>query len=116
MDFDTPTMFLLMRTAAALGVLAAVFFSYRLYRETDKGWYWGTLVLSALFFALSQWVFVLFPIARVHGPGPGGPGPGPMWGDLALLRDVCEILAPALFAISCYGIYKTMHAIRKRVE
>ena len=111
MEFDTPTMFLLLRTAAAAGVLAAVFFSFKLYRETDKGWYWGTLVLSAFFFALSQWMFILAPFTRARGQGPG-----PGFGELLLLRDMLEILAPALFAVSCYGIYKTMHAIRKRVE
>lgn len=95
-----------MRIAAATAVLLAVFFAFKLYRETDKGWYWGTLVLSALFFALAQWLFIFLPFT--HGRG------GPL--DLNLLRDASEILASLLFAVSCYGMWRTMHIIRKRVE
>ncbi len=95
--------FPLFRVITAIVVLAAVYFSYKLYKETDKGWYWAGLLLSAFFFAVSQWIFVLAPFV-------------PFLGLLDVLRDSSELLAIFLFAVSCYGIYSTMHKIRKRVE
>ncbi|MFA5105462.1 MAG: hypothetical protein WC506_00720 [Candidatus Micrarchaeia archaeon] len=95
--------FPLFRIITAIGVVAAVYFAYKLYRETDKGWYWAGLFFSAFFFAVSQWIFVLDPVFGFRGI------------SLAL-RDSSELLAIFLFAISCYGIYSTMHKIRKRVE
>ncbi len=95
--------FLLVRVAAALGVAAAVYFAFKLYRETDKRWYWGSLVLSAFFLALSQWLFIVIP--RVHG-----------FERLDVLRDISEVLSSVLFAVACYGMYSAMHKIRKRVE
>ena len=103
MAFGMHELFPIFRIAAALGVAAAVFFAFRLYRETDKGWYWGALVLSAFFMALSKWLFILIPLIRNPGV-------------LGILCDAGEILASVLFAVSCYGMYRTMHVIRKRVE
>ncbi len=97
-----PLLFPMFRIAAAIGVVAALFFAFKLYMETDKVWYWGALVLSASFMALSQWLFIL--------PSPRE------FGFLMVLRDVGEILAPAFFAIACYGMYSAMHRIRKRVQ
>lgn len=107
-----PEIFPLMRIAAALSVVVALLFAFKLYRETDKGWYWGCLVLSAFFFALSQWMFIFFPLVPRPGPGMGRGG----FELISILRDASEIGASLLFAIACYGMYKTMHKIRKRVE
>ena len=93
----------LLHIVASVGVVAAVLFAFKLYRETDKGWYWGSLVLSALFLALSQWIFILFPLM-------------PSFGIIMVLREISIILASVLFAIACYGMYSAMHKIRKRVE
>ena len=103
MDLDMRILFPVLRVAAAIGVVVAVFFAFKLYRETDKGWYWGCLVLSAFFMALSQWLVILLPLIKDFGV-------------LGVLRDVSEILASVLFAVSCYGMYRAMHTIRKRVE
>lgn len=89
---------------ASIGLLIALFFAIKLYRETDKTWYWVTLVLAVFFFALSDWSTILFPISI------------PNLEILAFLQESSEILASIFFAISCYGIYKTMIDIRKRVE
>ena len=111
--FYFPVLALLMRIATALGVVGAVYFAFRLYRETDKGWYWAALVLSAFFMALSQWIFIIVPFLQ---------GPQPrieqreIFGYISIIKDSSEILASLLFAIACYGIYTTMHHIRKRVE
>ncbi len=90
---------------AALSFVLAVFFAIRLYKETDKGWYWLSLLLSAVFFALPQWLrFVLPALAprlRLLPP---------------ILDETSNILASLLFALSCWGMYKTMKHIRKRVE
>ena len=98
-----PFLMPLFRIAAAIGVVAAVFFAFKLYRETDKVWYWGALLLSASFMALGQWLFILMPL--VHN-----------FPVLNIFQDVSNILASAFFAIACYGMYSAMHKIRKRVE
>lgn len=89
---------------SAIGFLGAIFFAIKLYSETDKSWYWIALVLSAFFFALSQWATILFPLSIEN------------FESLAVLQETSEIAASLLFAVSCYGIYKTMIGIRKRVE
>jgi hypothetical protein len=90
--------------AAGLGFLAAVAFALKLYVETDKGWYWLSLVLSAAFFALAHWSSIIFPISLEN------------FELLAIIQEASEIVAAILFSVSCYGIYKTMKEIRKRVE
>jgi len=95
--------FILMRVFAAICAACAVIFAFKLYNETDRGWYWLTLFISIFLIALSQWLVILMP--RIHGLEVFG-----------LLRDLAEISGTLLFAISCYGIYKTMKDIRKRVE
>ena len=115
MDFDMPALFQFMRIAAALGVVAAVFFAFKLYRETDKGWYWACLVLSALCFALSQWFFLVSPLVFPHG-GEVFPHGREVFPVLSLVRDAIDIAGSVFFAVACYGMYKTMHKIRKRVE
>ncbi len=114
MESGMSLLFPILRIAAALSVVVAVFIAFKLYRETDRGWYWACLVLSALFFALSQWMFIFFPLVPRFGPGMR-PGPGGFEG-ISVLRDASEIAASVLFAVACYGMYKTMHKIRKRVE
>ncbi|MBI5227801.1 hypothetical protein HY988_04400 [Candidatus Micrarchaeota archaeon] len=95
--------FLVLHILSAACVLAAVFLAYKLYKETDKGWYWLSLLLSAFFFALSQWIVILFPIVQ-------------SFALIGVLKELSEIMASILFAVSCFGIYKTMVEIRKRVE
>lgn len=103
MFFEMEVAFVLMRVVAAVSAAGAVIFAFKLYNETDRGWYWLTLFLSILLVSLSQWLVILIP--RVHGLEVFG-----------LIRDLADIAGIFLFAVSCYGIYKTMKDIRKRVE
>jgi len=93
----------LLHIVAAASVTGAVVLAYKLYRETDKGWYWLSLLLSVFFFAFSQWVAILFPVVQ-------------SFEVIDILRQVSEIVATLLLAASCYGIYSTMKKIRKMVE
>jgi hypothetical protein len=93
-----------MHVAAGIGFLGALVFAIKLYVETDRNWYWLSLVLSALFFAVSQWSTIIFPISIEN------------FELLALVQETGELIAGLLFAVSCFGIYSTMKAIRKRVE
>ena len=92
-----------MHIIATASVLGAVFFANKLYMETDKGWYWFTLLLSAFFTALSQWSMIIIPPIR-------------SFEIIPFIRESMDIAATILFAISCFGIYKTMNHIRKKVE
>lgn len=95
--------FSILHIIAAASVLVAVYFAYKLYKETDRAWYWLSLLLSAFFFALAQWINIVFP-------------GGPRFALLGILSESGDIVATLLLAVSCYGIYKTMKDIRKRVE
>jgi hypothetical protein len=90
--------------AVGLGFLAALVFAIKLYLETDRGWYWLTLVLSAFFFSVSLWSTILFPLSIEN------------FELLSLLQETSQLAAGLLFCVSCFGIYKTMIEIRKRVE
>ncbi|MEW6721772.1 MAG: hypothetical protein AB1324_00765, partial [Candidatus Micrarchaeota archaeon] len=61
-------------------------------------------VASAFFFAVSQWATIIFPISLEN------------FELLAIVQETSELVAGLLFAVSCFGIYKTMKEIRKRVE
>ncbi len=89
---------------ASLGAIAAFVVAFRMYKETDKGWYWLSMLLSSFFLALSQILFILFPLGAAD------------FRTIALVEEISTIVAVVLFAASCYGIYKTMKSIRKRIE
>jgi len=95
----------LLHLFAALSFVLAVFFAVKLYRETDRGWYWFTLVLSAVFIALPQWFTFVIPRAGFR--------PDPLF---PLIDEASGILSGLLFALSCYGMHSTMRHIRKRLE
>lgn len=95
--------FSLLHIIAAASVLIAVYFAYKLYKETDRAWYWLSLLASAFLFALAQWITIAFP-------------GGPRFALLGILSESSDIAATLLLAVSCYGIYSTMKDIRKRVE
>jgi hypothetical protein len=88
---------------AAASVVVAVFFAFKLYRETDGAWYWLSLLLSAFFFALGQVINIVPPV-------------GPRFALAGILNEGSNIIGTLLLAVSCYGIYRTMKDIRKRVE
>jgi len=99
----TFAIFDVLHIVAAASVLVAVYFAYKLFKETDRAWYWLSLLMSAFFFALAQWIQIVFP-------------GGPRFAVLGILSEMGNIVATLLLAVSCYGIYKTMKDIRKRVE
>jgi len=97
------TLFFLIQVVSAISTLVALVFAFKLYRETDRGWYWFALLLSAIFFAVSGWIGLLAPILR-------------RFEVIMLVRDISEIFGGLLFGLACYGIYKTMMEVRKRME
>jgi hypothetical protein len=92
-----------LHVVADLVTLMAMYFAFKLYTETDKGWYWLSLLLSTFFLAAGQWMTIFLPILRGFG-------------IVGVLIEVCDIVAALLFGLSCYGIYRTMKEVRKRVE
>lgn len=103
MVFEFFSILILLHIISAIFVLAVVYFAYKLYLETDKGWYWLSLLLSAFLFALSQWTIVLIPL-------------GINFRIVPIISELIEIFAVLLFALSCYGMYKAMIQIRRRLE
>ncbi len=95
----------MLRIVAALSFFATLALVVKLYLETDKGWYWLSLVVSIILLALSEWITLLFPLER-RGALP----------ILATISEAGTIAGAILLALSFYGMYKTMHDIRKRVE
>ena len=102
MAFELEFIFPLLHIFAALTVIVALMLAFKLYLETDKGWYWLSLFLSTLFFAVSQWTAIAFPFVQ-------------SFAVIGILRQASEILATILLAVSCYGMYSAMKEIRKMV-
>ena len=97
--------FVFLRIAAGLCFLGAVALAVRLYLETDKGWYWLTLMLSIILLALSEWLTIILPKG--------------MWESIRLIgltSEICSIAGSILVMVSFYGMYNTMKDIRKRVD
>ncbi len=94
----------ILQLITAIGYLFAIYFAIKLYNETDKGWYWLSLVLSAFFFSLSQWSLYLFPYSKIGLE------------VMVFIQEFSKLVAGIFFALSCYGIYTAMLEIRKRVE
>ena len=92
----------LLHVVASICAIGTVFVAFKLYSETDKAWYWLSMLLSAVLFAVSQCIFVLAPFVREFVV-------------IGIIRESLEIGAVLLFAISCYGIYTGMKEIRKMV-
>lgn len=103
MDTSIILLFSALHIIAGVCAAGAVILAYKLYTETDKGWYWLSLFLSAIFMALPQWILFILP----HIIG---------FEFLNSVGEMFSIIGTLLFAVSCYGIYKTMMDIRKRVE
>lgn len=106
MEFEYFFVFVfVLHVIAALSFLLAVFFAIRLYNETDKGWYWLSLVLSAMFFAVPQVLrFILPPVVGFN------------FRLMPVVEEASGIIASLFFTLSCYGMYATMKHIRNRLE
>ncbi len=94
----------MLQIVAGGAFLVSLVFAIKLYLETDRGWYWLCLVLSAFFFLLSQLSSQIFPLTIQQ------------FAFLAFVQESSKIVAGFFFAVSAYGIYKTMKKIREKVE
>lgn len=85
-------------------ILCAMYFAIKLYKETDKGWYWGGLLFGVVFYSISQILTFLFPtlVTTIK--------------ILPLFIELAEIIGAILLGVSFYGMHKTMNEIRKRIE
>ncbi|HZX44306.1 MAG TPA: hypothetical protein VFF28_01345 [Candidatus Nanoarchaeia archaeon] len=90
--------------SASVALLLAVYFSYKLSRETKHERYWLLLSLGLFIFAVHHWFMIIFQLGNI-----------PFF-ILELLEYLTSIVAGILIAYSTYGLYKSMRAVNQRVR
>jgi len=94
--------FLIITASAAL--LLAVYFSFKLSRETKHERYWLSLSLGLFIFAVHHWLMI---------PS--------LWGNLSedtieIVENITSILGGILIAYSTYGLYTSIKKVKQKVE
>jgi len=89
---------------ASVVLLFAVYFSFKLSRETKHEGYWLSLSLGLFIFAVHHWLMI---------PS--------LWGNISdaaleLVENITSILGGILIVYSTYGLYKSMKTVKQKVE
>ena len=90
--------------AASITLLCAVYFSFKLSRETRHEKYWILLSLGLLIFAVHHWLMI---------PS--------LWGDISpetieLVENITSIISGVLIAYSTYGLYTSIRKINEKTK
>ena len=89
---------------ASIVLLVAVYFSFKLSRETKHEKYWILLSLGLLIFAIHHWLMIPFQFGNVSSEA------------RELIDSFSSILGGILIAYSTYGLYKSMRLVKQKVE
>lgn len=89
---------------ASFVFLIAVYFSFRLSRETQHEKYWLALAVGFLVFAIHHWLEI-----------PLGMGLLPE-GTERIVEQFSSIIGSILFAYATHGLYKSMKEINKKLK
>jgi len=89
---------------ASVVLLIAVYFSFKLSRETKHEKYWFLLSLGLFIFAVHHWLMIPFHLGSVSDDIQG------------IINQLSSILGGILVAYSTYGLYKSMKLVKQKVE
>lgn len=88
----------------SVGFLIAVYYAFKLSRETKHEKYWMALSLSALFLAIHQWTMIPWEFHLITD-------------DFRfLLVQSSSIIGAILFIYAIYGLSSSMKKIREKME
>ncbi len=88
----------------SLGFLVAVYYAFRLSKETKNEKHWLVLALSALFLTINQWTMIPWEFHIITN-------------DVRLaVQQITMIIGSILFAYSIYGLFASMKKIREKMR
>jgi NADH:ubiquinone oxidoreductase subunit 4 (subunit M) len=99
---DTVSLVLVILSSILFAV--AVYYTYRLSEETNRGKYWVFFLLAAIGLGMHEWLKVLQIFLRI---------PEPMYN---LLLELGVVAGAASLSYASYGLYTSMKEIREKVE
>ncbi|QKQ98375.1 hypothetical protein GKQ38_02500 [Candidatus Nanohaloarchaea archaeon] len=99
---DTVSLSLVIFSSILFGV--AVYYTYRLSEETNRGKYWIFYLLAAIGLGMHEWLKVLHIFLRI---------PEPIYN---LLLELGIVAGAASLSYASYGLYTSMKKIREKVE
>ncbi len=89
---------------ASLGFFVAVYYSFRLSKETRHEPYWLALALSAIFLAISEWSAIPWQAHIINA-------------DVReLTEQITAALGAILFGYAVYGLARSMKMVREKIE
>ncbi|WEL23088.1 hypothetical protein [Candidatus Nanohalovita haloferacivicina] len=99
---DTVSLVLVILSSVLFGI--AVYYTYRLSEETNRGKYWVFFLLAAIGLGMHEWLKVLQVFLRI---------PEPIYN---LLLELGVVAGAASLSYASYGLYTSMKKIREKVE
>ena len=99
---DTVSLVLVILSSILFAV--AVYYTYRLSEETNRGKYWVFFLLAAIGLGMHEWLKVLQVFLRI---------PEPIYN---LLLELGVVAGAASLSYASYGLYTSMKKIREKVE
>ena len=85
----------------SVGFVIAVYFAFRLSRETENERYWLVLALSSLVMAMHQWSMIPWSLHIIAERA------------RLIIQEASAIAGSLLFTYAMYGLYSSMKKIRE---
>ena len=89
---------------ASLALLAGVYYSFKLSKETRHEKYWLLLALGFFIFAVHHWMMIPFLFGIIEESA------------RLLIEQLSSIIAAVLIAYSMHGLYSSMKKINRKLE
>ena len=83
--------------------LIAVYFSFKLSKETKHEKYWIILAVGFFIFAIHHWAMLLLNFSLIQE------------GTREIIEDISSIIGAILIGYSMQGLYRSMKKIRKKL-
>lgn len=99
---DTASVALVIFSSILFGV--AVYYTYRLSEETNRGKYWMFFLLAAIGLGMHEWLKVLQIFLRIPEP------------TYNLFLELGVVAGAASLSYASYGLYTSMKKIREKVD
>ena len=89
---------------ASITFLIAVYFAYKLSKETKHEKYWVVLAIGFLIFAIHHWIMVPGILGKFNE------------NLIEIIEHSSSIIAALLIAYATYGLYNSMKIIKKKIQ
>lgn len=88
----------------SFGFFVALYYAFKLSKETQNEKYWLSLAISALFLTLHEWIEIPWILHIVSDNAK------------AIMKHSTAFIGSILFAYAMYGLYTSMKKIKEKLE